>query len=161
MVHPRPVRIGIRCADERDFQERFAPRYAAEGVFVPGEPIAPEGTMLRVTIELKDGRPVLSGTARLEAWTEAPAGMWLRIVRVNSGSVPIAPVLMPAGPPAASQPPAAAPERDDLGELLFADLPPPEEFAASKPIQVRSSSVKLRLQSTRQPGEPPAGESQS
>ncbi len=155
---PRAVRIRIRCADEREFEERFAPWYAADGIFLPGELPAPLGAALRLTIELQDGRCVLSGTARVDAKVEAPAGMQLRIVRVDRGSAPLAPVLTPVGRPRAGMgAPLPAQTQAGLEEVLFADLPPPEKFAASKPIEVRSSPVKLRLRPMRRPGEPARG----
>jgi hypothetical protein len=152
----RSVRIRVRCVDERDFQERFAPWYAADGIFLPGELPAPLGTGLRVTIELQDGRRVLSGTARVDARVEVPLGTRLRILRVDPGSVPLAPVLTPVGSPPSRTPPSAQ-TQPGLREVLFADLPPPEEYAASRPLQVRSSPIKLRLRPTGQ-SEGPGGD---
>ncbi len=156
---PSSVRIRIRCSDEREFQERFAPWYAADGVLLPGALRTPVGATLRITIELQDGRCVLSGTARVDGKVEVPSGTRLRIIRLDPGSVPLAPVLpLVSRPPAQPPSPLPAQAQASLGEVLFADLPAPEEFAASKPLEVRSSPIKLRLRPTGEQWDPPGGD---
>jgi hypothetical protein len=61
---------------------------------------------------------------------------------------PPAPALAPEGRPAGGavrSPPAPA---AGLEEELFSDLPAPEEVVPSKPLVVRTSTVKLRLRPT-------------
>lgn len=149
---PRSITIRLRCSDEREFRRRYAPWYAAEGIFVPGTLPVPLGASLGVAIELKDGRRVFSGTARVEAEVKEPVGAQLRFLRVDSGSAPLAPTLTPVGRTADNTDPPALRSRMKLEEALFADLPPPEKVVASKPLVVRTSEVKLRLQPTADPG---------
>ena len=147
---PRAITIRLRCTDEREFRARYAPWYASDGIFLPGALPAPLGSSLSVSIELQDGRQVLSGTARVEAEVKRPAGAQLRFLRVDVGSAPLAPALAPLDPGAAGRPPAH--RGADLERTLFADLPPPEKVLASKPLVVRTSTVKLRLRPTPVPG---------
>jgi hypothetical protein len=151
---PRSITIRLRCSDEREFRKRYLPWYASDGIFLPGALPAPLGTSLSVSIELGDGRRVLSGIARIEAHVKEPAGAQLRFLRVDFGSAPLAPTLAAVEPPSSGGKPQAHRRGTDLEKALFADLPAPEKVLTSKPLVVRTSTVKLRLRPTPVPVKP-------
>lgn len=162
---PAVVRLKIPCADRREFLEKFAPRYAQSGVFVPGGRPRPVGSRIHLKLEFRDGTVGVSGDALVtgQGTVEKP-GMVLRFTALHPGSIQfeLSPV---AGPgPALTPVPgetARAPETPAKGELvdeLFGpDMLEDEPTGSAKPLEVRTGKVKLKLKETpREPGAPAA-----
>lgn len=157
---PPIVRLKIPCADEREFRERFAPKYVTSGIFVPTERPRPIGTRLHLKIELRDGRIGVSGDAMVTGQTTSGPGkrpgMTLRLTGLHAGSIQFE--LSPvggAGPPVASapRPSVAAGESPDEPAPLHEELFGPEDEpldpgAAAKPLEVGTREVKFKLKET-------------
>lgn len=149
------IRLKIPCHGEREFQERFAGRYAAAGVFVPTEKLRPPGSHVRLILEFRDGSgDHVSGEAVVTSHPTVSGrkGMKLRFLTLDPDSIrfelapsadaPVeAPFFEPLSGPVA---PLQHPQATDLGAELFAghDLP---DTAASRPLEVRSQPVTLRV----------------
>jgi hypothetical protein len=167
---PPIVRLKIPCSDEREFRERFAPKYVTNGVFVPTERPRKVGTRLHLKIELRDGRIGVSGDAMVTGQTTAGPGgrpgMTLRLTGLHAGSIQFE--LSPvggAGPSVASAPrPSVAPgEPDDEPAPLHQELFGPEDEpldsgTAAKPLEVGTRGVKLKLKETPRVTPAPHGE---
>ncbi|HYQ80312.1 MAG TPA: hypothetical protein VEP68_02360, partial [Anaeromyxobacteraceae bacterium] len=190
------VRLKIPCADGREFLERFAPRYAHGGVFVPGGR-RPVGTRIHLKLEFRDGTVGVSGDALVTGQgTPEKPGMMLRFTALHPGSlqfelspvgrsgpaltpargtsaalaapaltpargmspVSAAPALTPARamtPVPAAPPAAAGPGRGELVDELFGpEMMEEESTGSDRPLEIRTSEVKLKLKET--PREPPA-----
>ena len=161
---PPVVRLKIPCADKREFLERFAPRYAQRGVFVPGGRPRPVGSRIHLKLEFRDGTVGVSGDALVtgQGTGERP-GMVLRFTALHPGSIQFE--LSPVGGPGPAVAPAQAPARPVEGqakgelvdELFGSDVPQDEPSGSGRPLEVRTGKVKLKLKATpREPGAPAA-----
>ena len=162
---PPIVRLKIPCSDEREFRERFAPKYVASGIFVPTARPRSIGTRLHLKIELRDGRIGVSGDAMVTGQTTSGPGkrpgMTLRLTGLHPGSIQFE--LSPvggAGPPVASAPRPVGVEAEPADEPapLHQELFGPEDEpldagAAAKPLEVGTREVKFKLKET--PKAPP------
>lgn len=160
---PTVVRLRIPCADQREFLERFAPRYARGGVFVPGGRLRPVGSRIHLKLEFRDGTVGVSGDALVtgQGTSEKP-GMVLRFTALHPGSIQFE--LSPVGGPGPAHTPvpgvvARAPDppaRGELADELFGpDILEDEPIGSAKPLEVRTGKVKLKLKETpREPGAP-------
>lgn len=159
------IRLKIPCADGRDFLERFAARYVQSGIFVPiGRP-HPVGSRIHLKLEFRDGTVGVSGDALVTGQgTSQKPGMMLRFTALHPGSIQFdlsplrgpgrpVPVVRPRPPPAAD-----APARGELTDELFGpDVVGDEPLGSPRPLEVRTSPVKLKLKETpRQPDAPAA-----
>jgi hypothetical protein len=143
---PPVIRLRIPCKDEREFRDRFAPKYAARGVFVPTNRPRVIGTRLHLKIELKDGLIGVSGDAMVTGQTDSGPGgrpgMTLRLTSLHAGSIQFE--LSPVG---RTGPPVPARRTDP------ADGPPPlrdslDPGNTAKPLAVRKREVKFKLRET-------------
>lgn len=145
------VRLKIPCADAREFLDRYAPHYAARGVFVPTERPRPVGSRIHLKIELRDGNLGASGEALVAGHVAEPArhGMTLHLARLDPDSPQFELSPAPGSRPAVTPRPA-------LAEDLFPEAS--AEAIADKPLQVRTKPVKLKLATSSPPGgaHPPA-----
>src|SRR5512135_1059034 len=141
---PPIVRLKIPCADQREFLERFAPRYARNGVFVPGGRPRPVGSRIHLKLEFRDGTVGVSGDALVTGQgTAGKPGMVLRFTALHPGSLQFE--LSPVGgagpavtptpvPPAAAGSPSEAPARGELVDELFGpDMLQGEPTGSAKP----------------------------
>ncbi|HEY6106803.1 MAG TPA: hypothetical protein VIV59_12520, partial [Anaeromyxobacteraceae bacterium] len=157
---PPVVRLKIPCADRREFLEKFAPRYAQSGVFVPGGRPRPVGSRIHLKLEFRDGTVGVSGDALVTGQGSAQKpGMVLRFTALRPGSIQfeLSPVAG-AGPAPTVSGPAATPARGELVDELFGpDMIEDEPTGSAKPLEVRTGKVKLKLKETpREPGAPAA-----
>jgi len=157
---PPIVRLKIPCSDEREFRERFAPKYVTSGIFVPTERPRPIGTRLHLKIELRDGRIGVSGDAMVTGQTTSgPAkrpGMTLRLTGLHAGSIQFE--LSPVGgagpsPASVARPSGAAGDPADEPAPLHEELFGPEDEpldpgTAAKPLEVGTREVKFKLKET-------------
>ncbi|HEU4385660.1 MAG TPA: hypothetical protein VFR85_19395 [Anaeromyxobacteraceae bacterium] len=153
---PSVVRLKIPCADKREFLERFAPRYAQKGVFVPGGRPRPVGSRLHLKLEFRDGTVGVSGDALVtgQGTSERP-GMVLRFTALDPGSLQFE--LSPVGgaAPAEASQPDEGQARGELADQLFGSEPQGEPRGSATPLEVRTGKVKLKLRETpRGPGAP-------
>jgi hypothetical protein len=159
---PLVVRLKIPCADRREFLEKFAPRYAQSGVFVPRGRPRPVGSRIHLKLEFRDGTVGVSGDALVtgQGTAEKP-GMVLRFTALHSGSIQfeLSPVggAGPAAPAAAARLPQAPGKGELVDELFGPDMLEDEPTGSAKPLEVRTGKVKLKLRETpREPGAPAA-----
>ena len=156
---PPVVRLKIPCADRREFLEKFAPRYAQSGVFVPRGRARPVGSRIHLKLEFRDGTVGVSGDALVtgQGTAEKP-GMVLRFTALHSGSIQFE--LSPVGGAGAAAASARLPQAPGKGELvdeLFGPDIEHEPAGSAKPLEVRTGKVKLKLKGTpREPGAPAA-----
>ncbi len=168
---PSVVRLKIPCADGRDFLERFAARYVQAGIFVPVGRPRPVGSRLHLKLEFRDGTVGVSGDALVTGQgTPQKPGMTLRFTALHPGSLQfdLSPVRGPGSGPGrpalpVRSPATEAPARGGLTDELFGpDVVGDEPLGSPRPLEVRTSAVKLRLKETpRQPAvpaDPSAGE---
>jgi hypothetical protein len=163
---PTVVRLRIPCADQREFLERFAPRYARGGVFVPGGRLRPVGSRIHLKLEFRDGTVGVSGDALVTGQgTPEKPGMVLRFTALHPGSIQfeLSPVGGPPGPALTPAPgvlarsPDALPRGELADELFGPDMLEDEPTGSAKPLEVRTGKVKLKLKETpREPGAPAA-----
>jgi hypothetical protein len=144
------IRLKLPCSGELEFRERFASRYAAGGVFIPTEKRRSPGSHVRLIVEFNDKTGAhLSGEAVVTSHLElgGKKGMKLRFLSLDPDSVPFD--LAPAGlEPSESDVPAPPqhPQATTPLELeLFAGQEPPPASDASRPLEVRSKPVTLRV----------------
>jgi hypothetical protein len=64
---PPRVRLVLACADALEYAERYAPRFAAEGVPIHTARVRPLGAEVSLVVELVDGRVVHTGMATVVA----------------------------------------------------------------------------------------------
>jgi hypothetical protein len=165
---PPVVRLKIPCADEREFRERFAPKYVTSGIFVPTERPRSIGTRLHLKIELRDGRVRVSADAMVTGQTMSGAGrrpgMTLRLTGLHAGSIQfeLSPVgaAGPAVAPRRTEPTAElADEPAPLHQELFGPEDEPlDAGAAAKPLEVGTREVKFKLKETPRMTPQPGGE---
>lgn len=159
---PPVVRLKIPCTDRREFLERFAARYAHNGVFVPGGRPRPVGSRIHLKLEFRDGTVGVSGDALVtgQGTAEKP-GMVLRFTALHPGSIQfeLSPVggAGPAAPAASARLPQAPGKGELVDELFGPDMIEDEPTGSAKPLEVRTGKVKLKLKETpREPGAPAA-----
>jgi hypothetical protein len=151
---PPVIRLKIPCSDEREFRDRFAPKYVTSGIFVPTDRPRPIGTRLHLKIELRDGRIGVSGDAMVTGQTTSGPGgrpgMTLRLTALHAGSIQFE--LSPvggAGPAAGERRADPADEPLPLRQELFGPGDEPlDPGAAAKPLEVGTREVKFKLKAT-------------
>ncbi|HSM93736.1 MAG TPA: hypothetical protein VLT47_12690, partial [Anaeromyxobacteraceae bacterium] len=130
---PPIYRVKIPCSDEREFRERFAPKYVADGIFVPSVDPKPVGTRLRIKLELRTGVVLVMGdamvTSRVAPGGSDKPGMTLRITALHPDSLQFE--LSPAGAPRVS--PAPTPRATPPPPPARSPVPPPAAAAAITP----------------------------
>jgi hypothetical protein len=154
LAAPAPVpayRLKIPCSDEREFRERFAPRYVADGIFIPSQDPKPVGTRVRIKLEIRGGQVLVSGdamvTSRTPSGTSDKPGMTIRLTALHPESIRFelspsaasspaltpaapAPALTPAPPPLPTAPRALAADDlfriEDERERPAPPAPPPD-----------------------------------
>jgi hypothetical protein len=150
LAAPAPVptyRLKIQCSDEREFLERFAPRFVADGIFVPSRDPRPVGTRVLVKIEILGGRVLVSGdamvTSRIPAEKSDRPGMKLRLTALHPESIRF------ELSPSASSRPALTPS---VPTPALTPAPPP------LPTTPRTLAVEdlFRIEDEREPPAPPA-----
>ncbi|HET6922748.1 MAG TPA: hypothetical protein VFI16_06340 [Anaeromyxobacteraceae bacterium] len=159
------VRVKIPCADQREFLERFAPRYAQSGVFVPGARPRAVGSRIHLKLEFRDGTVGVYGDALVTGQeTAGKPGMVLRFTALHAGSIQfeLSPVGGAAAPAASTRHPQA-PGKGELVDTLFGpDMTEGERAGSARPLEVRTGTVKLKMQETRgEPGAPEATPAES
>ncbi|HSN13475.1 MAG TPA: hypothetical protein VLT61_02520, partial [Anaeromyxobacteraceae bacterium] len=90
-AQPLTFRVKIPCSDEREFRERFAPKYVANGIFVPSREPKPVGTRVRIKLELRTGVVLVTGDAMVTSRTmpdkSDKPGMTMRITALHPESI--------------------------------------------------------------------------
>lgn len=103
------VRLRLACADEAEFQRKYAAYISKNGVFVPATAPPAVGASVAIEIALTDGSVGVRGEAVVvrHGKVRDTAGMTLRLNRLapDSFQFPLESVLPPAAGPAT---PAAA-----------------------------------------------------
>jgi hypothetical protein len=150
--------VKIPCADEREFRERFAPKYVANGIFVPSREPKPVGTRVRIKLELRTGVVLVVGDAMVTSRTTPDKsdkpGMTMRITALHPESIKFD--LSPHGAKAATPAPSAAmpaltPAPPPLAAALTPAPPPrgaaPAPASAAPPIAAPALTPPPRLPS--------------
>ena len=155
---PPVIRLKIPCSDEREFRDRFAPKYVTSGIFVPTDRPRPIGTRLHLKIELRDGRIGVSGDAMVTGQTTSGPGgrpgMTLRLTALHAGSIQFE--LSPVGGAGPAVGTVAGERRADpadeplplRAELFGPEDEPLDPGAAAKPLEVGTREVKFKLKAT-------------
>lgn len=159
---PLPVvRLKIPCADGREFLEKFAGRFVQNGIFVPVGHPRPVGSRIHLKLEFRDGTVGVSGSALVtgQGTFEKP-GMVLRFTALHPESIQfdLSPLRVPARPPPVVPKPAPAAGGGLADQLFGSGEEGDEPLGSPRPLEVRTSAVRLKLRETsRQPDPRAAG----
>lgn len=131
-AQPLTFRVKIPCSDEREFRERFAPKYVANGIFVPSQEPKPVGTRVRIKLELRTGVVLVVGDAMVTSRTTPDKsdkpGMTMRITALHPESIKFD--LSPHGAKAATP------------EMAPATAPPPSKGSGeAKPAKAAQAPI--------------------
>ena len=159
---PLPVvRLKIPCADGREFLEKLAGRFVQNGIFVPTGHPRPVGSRIHLKLEFRDGTVGVSGSALVtgQGTFEKP-GMVLRFTALHPESIQfdLSPLRLPARPPPVVPKPAPAAGGGLADQLFGSGAEGDEPLGSPRPLEVRTSAVRLKLRETsRQPDPRAAG----
>lgn len=141
-------RLKLPCADEGEFREKFLQKYVSRGVFVPSERPRPVGTRIKLKLEIKGGRVLVSGDGMVTSVAmpggAAKPGMTVRLTALHPDSIQFS--LSPADAaaaapkaapptltPAPKVPPAAAPPQPPAQPAPLLTPPPIRRASAPPP----------------------------
>lgn len=142
-VKVQTLKAKYKSATVEEFIEQYAADISRGGIFIKTPKPPPNGTLLKIEIQLKDATPVISAVGRVVWRREQPeggqaAGMGIKFVKVDDSSQSVIDRIVAikgedAGPRFDSTPPAAETLGNPAGENtseFFGTTNPSEEMPA-------------------------------
>ena len=90
-VKVQTLKAKYKSATIDEFIEQYAGDISRSGIFIKTPKPAPNGTLLKIEIQLRDASPVISAVGRVvwrreTAAPNAPAGMGIKFIKVEDSS---------------------------------------------------------------------------
>ena len=142
------VRVRLKCADAKDFVERFAPNVTRGGIFLPTREARDVGTSIRFELALQDDTLVFAGEG-VVTWVK-PKGMGVKFTNLDPATAPMLERLLTR-----RQTAAAAPERPAPQAATPAAAAPVASAVAERATPAAAAPVLSAAAQQARPAPPP------